>query len=155
MHRVRFAPLLALSIALLGALCVPSRADATCTAATIGDTYGFHWDGFAPPRPIPTALKVSPFTPAAGVGEFSFIATSDTEGTFSGFQSISFGGLQFQPTITGTYTVNAPKCTGSISATFQDGGSSHLNFVIVKGGEEIEFLQTDPGAVLQGVMEKE
>jgi hypothetical protein len=30
-----------------------------------------------------------------------------------------------------------------------------LEFVIVKGGEELEFLQTDQGGVFQGAMTKE
>ena len=153
MHRVKFASLLALLIAVLGALCVPT-ADAECTAATIGNTYGFHFDGLAGPAAA-TALKLSAFVPATGVGEMSFTATSDTGGTISGFQNLSFGGVQIQPTFTGTYTVNAPKCTGRIAVMFPDGAGPHLNFVIVKGGEEIQWLQTDAGVVLQGVMEKE
>ena len=153
MQRVKFASLLALLIALLGALCVP-RAVAECTAATIGNTYGFHFDGLQGPAAA-TALKISAFLPAAGVGEISFTATSDTGGTISGFQNLSFGGVQVQPTFTGMYTVNAPKCTGSIAVMFQDGGGPHLNFVIVKGGEEIQWLQIDAGVILQGVMEKE
>src|SRR5262249_14171879 len=129
-------------IALLGAL-VPPRADAACTAATIENTYGSHFDGLSGPTTA-TPLKVSAFVPVAGVGDTSFTATSDTGGTISGFQNLSFGGVQIQPqpTFTGTYTVNAPKCTGSIAVMFSDGGTIHLNFVIVKGGEEIRWLQT-------------
>jgi hypothetical protein len=41
--------------------------------------------------------------------------------------------------------VNAPNCTGKIIVTFADGGTPTLDFVIVKGGEEIEFLQTNAG----------
>jgi hypothetical protein len=154
MIRVKFASLLALLIALLGALCVPSKANAACTAATIANTYGFHFDGFAGPG-APTALKVSAFVPAAGIGEVTFTPTSDTEGTISGSQSLSFGGLQFQTTFTGTYTVNVPKCTGSLSAMFPDGGNPTQDFVIVHGGEEIFFLQTNPGAVSASVGKKE
>ena len=154
-RRVKFASLLAFVTTLLGVLCVASRANAACTAATIGSTYGFRFDGFGGVGATHTALKVSAFVPAAGVGEMSFTATSDTGGTISGFQNLSFGGVQIQPTFTGTYTVNAPKCTGSIAVMFPDGGGPHLNFVIVKGGEEIQWLQTDAGVALQGVMEKE
>jgi hypothetical protein len=155
MHRIKFASLLALLIVLLGALCVPSRADAACTAATVGNTYGFHGDGFGGGGATHTALKVSAFVPSAAVGEVSFIATSDTEGTLSGSETLSFGGLHFPLTFTGTYTVNVPKCTGSITATFQGGGTPTLDIVIAKGGEEIEFLQTNSGSVFHGVMKKE
>jgi hypothetical protein len=153
-RKTKSATLLAFSVALLGTICVPSRAEAECTAATIENTYGFHFDGLVGPT-TSTALKVASFVPAAGVGEISFTPTSDTGGTISGSESLSFGGLQFQPTFTGAYTVNAPKCTGSLTATFQDGGTPALTFVIVKGGEEIEFLQTNAGVVAQGVMKKE
>jgi len=153
-HKTKLASLLALSITLLGALCVPSKANAACTAATIGSTYGVRGNGFGGPGGN-RAWKVSSFFPSAVVGEVSFTATSDTAGTLSGSESLSFGGLQFPLTFTGTYTVSAPKCTGSISATFADGGTPTLDFVIVKGGEEIDFLQTNAGSVFQGVMTKE
>jgi hypothetical protein len=154
MPKVKFASLLTLLIALLGTLCVSSRADAACTTATIGNTYGFHFAGFGGTSGT-HALKVPSFVPSAGIGEVSFTATSDTAGTVSGSEILSFGGLQFQLTFTGTYAVNAPNCTGKIVVTFADGGTPTLDFVIVKGGEEIEFLQTNPGAVSQGVMKKE
>jgi len=154
MIRFKFGSLLAFLIALSGALCLPSRADAECTAATIGNTYGFHHQGFAG-NATPNPLKVSAYVPVAGVGETTFTATSDTGGTISGFQNLSFGGAQIQPTFTGTYTVNAPKCTGTITVVFQDGPGPLLDFVIVKGGEEITFLEKTPGVVLQGVMDKE
>lgn len=154
MHKIKLASLLALSITLLGALCVPSKANAACTAATIGSTYGFRGSGFAGPGGN-RAYKVPAFFPSAGIGEVSFTATSDTGGTLSGSESLSFGGLQFPLTFTGTYTVSAPKCTGRISATFAEGGTTTVDFVIVKGGEEIDFLNTDVGGIFQGVMTKE
>jgi hypothetical protein len=150
MIRVKFASLLALLIAVLAALCMPTRADASCTAATIENTYGIHADGFAVPT-ANTALKVSAFFPAAAIGEASFIATSDTGGTVSGAEKLSFGGVQLQFTFTGTYTVSAPTCSGRITTADQD----TIDFVIVKGGEKIEILETRSGAVFQGAMEKE
>jgi hypothetical protein len=119
MHRIKFASL-AFLITLLGTLCLPSRADAECTAATIENTYGFHHQGLTGPA-TSNPLKVSAFVPVAGVGEITLTATSGTGGTISGFQNLSFEGVQIQPTFTGTCTVNAPKCTGSIAVMFQDG----------------------------------
>jgi len=153
-RRVKFASLLAFVTTLLGVRCVASRANAACTAATIGSTYGFRFDGFGGVGATHTALKVSAFVPVAGIGEVTFTAKSDTEGTISGSESLSFGGLQDQLTFTGTYTVNAPQCTGSLSATFE-GFIPTQDFVIVNGGEEIEFLQTNPGAVSSSVAKKE
>ena len=154
MHKIKLASLLTLFITLLGALCVPSKANAACTAATIGSTYGVRGNGFGGPGGN-RAWKVSSFFPSAVVGEVSFTATSDTAGTLSGSESLSFGGLQFPLTFTGTYTVSAPKCTGTITGTFPDGFTFPLDFVIVKGGEEIDLPQTNAGSVFQGVMSKE
>ncbi len=154
MHKTKLATLLASSIALLSTLCVPSKAGAACTAATIGGTYGFRFDGFfGPPTKVP--LKVSAFVPEAAAGEISFTATSETEGTLTGSESGTFGGVAFQLTFAGTYKVDAPKCTGSLSRTLSNGFTVSADFVIVKGGEEIEFVHTNGGAVEQGVMKKE
>jgi hypothetical protein len=154
MHRIKLASFLALLIALLGVLYMPSEAAAECTAATMQSTYGVHGNGYGGPG-ANDALKVSSFYPSAVVGEVSFTATSGTRGTLSGSENLSFGGLQFRLTFTGTYRVNSPGCTGTIAGTFPDGSTFPLHFVIVKGGEEIDFLQTDPGSVFQGVMTKE
>lgn len=154
MHKIKLASLLALSITLVGALCVPSKANTACRATTIAGTYGFRGNGFGGGDGN-DAERVPAFFPSAATGEISFTATSHTGGTLSGSESLSFGGLQFSLTFTGTYTVNAPTCAGSITATFQNGGSPTLDFVIVKGGEDIYFHQTNPGAVFHGVMTKE
>jgi hypothetical protein len=155
MIRIKFASLLAPLVALLSALCVPSRAVASYTAATIANTYGFHFDGLVDPTSA-TALKVRAFVQEAVAGEISFTATSDTGGTLSGSESGTFGGLPFQTTFTGTYSVNAPKCIGSLSRTLSiNGFTGTADFVIVKTGEEVEFVDTSAGLVEQGVMKKE
>ena len=64
MHRIKFASLLALFITLLGAVCVPSKANAACTAATIGSTYGLRGNGFGGPGGN-RAWKVPAFFPSA------------------------------------------------------------------------------------------
>jgi hypothetical protein len=154
-YKAKSATLLAFSVALLGTMCVPSRAYAECTAATIANNYGFHFDGLVGPTST-AALKVPAFVQEAVVGEISFTATSDTGGTLSGSESGTFGGLPFQTTFTGTYTVNAPKCTGSLSRTLSiNGFTGTADFVIVKAGEEVEFVDTSAGLVEQGVMKKE
>jgi hypothetical protein len=118
-HKTKFATL-ASFIAMLGVLCVAPRAEAACTAATIEGSYGFRFDGFVGPS-SPAALKVGASTPEAAVGEISFTATSSTDGTFTGSESGTFGGGVFQLTFTGTYTVNASKCTGSLTRTNSGG----------------------------------
>ena len=53
------------------------------------------------------------------------------------------------------YTVNAPKCTGSLTRTLFEGFTVAADFVIVKGGDEIEFASTTAGIVEEGVMKRE
>jgi hypothetical protein len=153
-HKAKFATLFAASIAMLGFLCVAPKAEAACTAASIEGSYGFRFDGFVGPSSR-VALKVGAFVPEAVVGEISFTATSSTGGTLTGSESGSFGGGVFQLTFPGTYTVNAPKCTGSLTRTLFEGFTVAADFVIVKGGDEIEFVSTTAGMVEAGVMNRE
>jgi hypothetical protein len=153
-HKTKFATLFAALIAMLGFLCVAPKAEAACTAATIAGDYGFRFDGFVGPSNH-APLKVGAFVPEAVVGEISFTATSSTGGTLTGSESGNFGGGVFQLTFPGTYTVNAPKCTGSLTRTIFEGFTVAADFVIVKGGDEIEFTSTTPGIVEAGVMKRE
>jgi hypothetical protein len=153
-HRTKFATLFASLIAILGVLCVAPKAEAACTAATIKGSYGFRFDGFVgPSRRV--AVKIGAFVPEAVAGEISFAATSSTGGTLTGSESGNFGGGVFQLTFPGTYTVNAPKCTGSLTRTLFGGFTVADDFVIVKGGDEIEFASTTAGIVEEGVMKRE
>jgi hypothetical protein len=58
-------------------------------------------------------------------------------------------------TFAGTYTVNVPGCTGSLSRTLSNGVDAADDFVIVNGGTEIEFVSSSPGLAEQGVMKSE
>jgi hypothetical protein len=154
MHRFKIASLLALLIAVLGTMCAPITASAACTATTIARTYGFRFNGFiGPVQEVP--LKISAFYPEAVAGEISFTPTSVAQGTVNGTETANFGGLVFPLTLTGTYTVNAPECTGSLTRTLSNGVISTIDFVIVNGGAEIEFVSTSVGGVEQGVMKSE
>jgi hypothetical protein len=153
-HQTKFATLFASLIATLGVLCVAPKAEAACTAATIKGSYGFRFDGFVGPS-SGVARKVGAFVPEAVVGEISFTATSNTDGTLTGSESGNYGGGVFQLAFPGTYTVNAPKCTGSLTRTLFEGFTVTDDFVIVKGGDEIEFASTTAGIVEAGVMKRE
>jgi hypothetical protein len=85
----------------------------------------------------------------------SFTATSDSGRTFSGSESTNFGSVVLQLTFTGSYTVNTPKCTGSLTRTLSSGVTVSDDFVIVDGGGEIEFVSTSAGIIEQGIMKKE
>jgi hypothetical protein len=153
MHRIKFASLLALLIAVLGTICAPPAASAACNATTVARTYGFCFDGFATPLHVPQ--KISAFYPEVVAGEISFTATSVSDGTLNGTESGTFGGAVFSLTFTGTYTINVPGCTGSLTRTLSNGFTGTEDFVIVSGGAEIEFVSTTPGIAHQGVMKSE
>lgn len=77
-HRIKFASLFAVLIALFGTICAPLTASAACTAATIARIYGFRFNGFiGPVQQVP--LKISAFYPEAVAGEISFTPTSVSE----------------------------------------------------------------------------
>jgi hypothetical protein len=82
---------------------------------TIARTYGFRFDGFVTPEHVPN--KVSAFYPEAVAGEISFTATSASEGTLNGIETANFGGAVYPLTFTGTYTINVPGCTGTLTRT--------------------------------------
>lgn len=155
MHRVKFASLLALLIAVLGTIGAPATASAACTAATVARTYGFRFDGFITPTPKLPA-KIFAYYPEAVAGEITFTATSASEGTIAGSETANFGGAVFPGlTFTGTYTINVPGCTGSLTRNLANGVSATSDFVIVSGGAEIEFVSSSPGQPEQGVMKAE
>jgi hypothetical protein len=153
MHRIKFASLLTILIAAIGTICIPLTASAACNATTIARTYGFRFDGFVTPTHVPT--KVSAFYPEAVAGEISFTATSVSSGTIMGSETANFGGAVFPLTFTGTYTINVPGCTGSLTRTLANGFTGTNDFVIVSGGTEIEFVSSSPGLPEQGVMKSE
>jgi hypothetical protein len=155
MLRINFTSLVAFLIAVLGTMCAPLTASAACNARTIGQTYGFRFDGFVTPaKQLPA--KISAFYPEAVAGEISFTAMSGSDGTLSGTETANFGGAVFQAlTFTGTYTINAPGCTGSLTRTLSNGVTVSDDFVIVHGGAEIEFVSSSPGLAEQGVMKSE
>lgn len=110
-------------------------AQSACGLGTLAGTYGFDGNGFV------TAGTV----PVAQVG----VATANGAGNVSGSLTANVGGVVSTSTFSGTYTVE-PNCTGSETTTQSDGTVSHFTFVIVNGGREARFLQTDPDAVFVG-----
>ncbi len=120
----------------------------SCTASTIGGTYGFAFlDGLGTSsRDVP---HIGGFVPVAAAGTFSF---NSGTGTVSRAFTFDFGGV-ITPGVSdsGPYTVNAD-CTGT--ATFPDVNET-FNLVIVSGGNEIKFILTAPGTVTAGSMTKQ
>lgn len=73
------------------------------------------------------------------------LLTADGNGNVSGSVTFSANGTLLAATYTGTYTVNSD-CTASASITDSLGEHLHEVGVVLKGGAEIRFIGTDPGA---------
>ena len=109
-----------------------------CSDATIGGSYGSQASGAA-------------VNPDGSHSDLVFIGrtTYDGHGQLSGLERASVEGV-IEPveSLSGTYHVRAD-CTGTETFSFLDTGQVvHADFVIVKQGQAIMFLDTDPGTLL-------
>ena len=75
------------------------------------------------------------------------LLTADGNGNVAGSVTFSANGTLLAATYTGTYTVNSD-CTANASITDSLGEHLHETGVVLKGGAEIRFIGTDPGAQL-------
>ena len=109
----------------------------SCGARAIRGTYGFLANGMAGPPTIPAELA----GPLMGVGTVTF----DKGGSFTLVAARSVNGtLDPEPlTLTGTYNFT-DRC--SFRMVFDVGFT--FNATIVEGGEELLFIETDPGTTL-------
>jgi hypothetical protein len=121
-----------------------------CSPRTIRGSYGSHIKGtfILPPPAGSTQPPAS--VPLASVGRLVF----DGVGAVSGTDTNSFGGTISTSAITGTYAVNED-CTGTLDVTFPTGFTVTNDIVIVDGGREIAFIQTNPGALVTGVFKRQ
>lgn len=113
-----------------GMIAVGSSA-AVCSNATLNGVYGVlssGLDGAGEP-----ATSISQFT-ADGAGNITGLVTKSKDGTI------------FNYTSTGTYSI-AKNCTGTITATNQDGSLRHDNFVLDDTHKGAQAIQTDSGHV--------
>jgi hypothetical protein len=128
--------------ALLIVLCAASgsvlSATPACTTSTISGGYGYAISGML-------FQSSGSFYTFADSGSL----TADGNGTFTGSSTFSESGTIASRSISGTYTVNSD-CTGSATFTDSLGNSLNINLVILGGGQEIDFIQTDAGAVVSG-----
>ena len=112
-----------------------------CNQQTVAGTYGFQGQGTLG---LGTALPI----PAAETG----MATADGNGSLAGNVTFSLGGQILATPFTGTYQVN-PDC--SITETIVFGAQTrHQAGVIVSHGQQIDFIDTDPGTVLTRVAKR-
>jgi hypothetical protein len=125
---------------------VPSAAasahEKACSNATLKGAFGH------------TGLITSPASLAGPNASVSTIIL-DGNGAFMEVGVISINGNIVHASGTGTYTVD-PDCTGTYEVQApQLGVTFHGFLVIVDGGNEIQFISTDPGTVITAVVKKQ
>jgi len=105
-----------------------------CRLRDLEGGYGIFANGFVvtPPPGVPAG-------PFATVGKMDV----SQDGTATVVLTRSFNGLITQETLPGNLTINED-CTGT--ATF--GGVRTFDIVSVNGGDELQFIQTNPGTVV-------
>lgn len=127
-----------------------AKAHEGCSVKTLHGTYGGVWTGLIYPGPPPQNPQlVTAFIPYDGME----VSTWDGAGNFSASDVFAVGGTPGQPANdAGTYTVNF-NCMGTLSLT----NGLSFDFIIVHGGDEIKFAETDgyPTVVTETRMEPE
>jgi len=94
------------------------------------------------------------YTIESGTGQHQPFAwagneTYDGAGHVVGAFTASNNGEIVHRTYTGTYTVNADG-SGSTLLTDSNGDVTHFDIFIQKGGDEVSYVETDPGVVSSG-----
>ena len=122
-----------------------------CSLATLHGSYGSGTTGLINSSSDPNAITIGTFVPYAEVALFKF----DGKGSLTATAQPDFGGQILPPNpATGSYTVDSPTCTGTMTINITGGGVINRSLVIVEGGRDIEFVSTDPGLVIAGSMKK-
>lgn len=132
----------------------------TFTAASIAGAYGLTFNGSVINAAGSTAGTTSAF---AGTGQVVF----DGKSAVTGSETFNLAGTVCTGTITGTYTVNSdgvatimytfsPTVSGTTPAPATCPSSSQTHSaVIVNGGQQIYFAETDADRVVTGSAQKQ
>jgi hypothetical protein len=128
-------------LALAGALASGSSspralADEGCGLHSLSGGYGFAYQGQVLP---PGSAEFD----IAGSGRVLF----DGNGGVSGREWASTNGQLATLTFTGSYTVQ-PDCAGTITIVNDNGRTDHGKIALIEAGQEVNFIDTDPGVVL-------
>jgi hypothetical protein len=114
-----------------------------CDATSISGPYGYAFSGFL----------------TDNQGYYHFFSASgrivaDANGGLNGHDTISVDGTVTRGrTYVGSYQVNSD-CTGSITLG-NSTGSATADFVVTNGGNEIQFIQSNPGANVTGFAKRQ
>jgi hypothetical protein len=150
---VRVALLLALTAFVIGLVPLFSSSALAFGVGDLNGNYGAQNSGWlfkGMPNPNATANSLIPFNTVE-------LINFNGAGMFTGNQIVSDDGVAVPLSISGTYTVETDG-RGTMTWTV-NGGPKHRDFVIVNGGAELQFLQSDPAgssvAMAGGVMIKQ
>lgn len=123
-----------------------SDAPRRCSQATLHGRFGFVAQGTVFPPVLPAVTQV------ANSGRITF----DGRGSLRGVDTVSLGGQIIQRTFEGVYTVRAD-CVVNATANVLTGTPGMviaIQATIVDNGEELLFIETDPGNVYTGTAKK-
>ena len=131
---------IAAAVALVLSVATAAKAaDKGCSNATLKGTFADSASGFVTSPPDMAG-------PLAGV----FTETFDGSGSMTSAGSLSVNGNIVPVTGKATYSVN-PDCTGTYTLQLSPiGTTAHYFFVIFDSEDEIKWICTDPGVVLNG-----
>ena len=163
-YQRKFVTLFTVLLATACTALTPTPAHAQCDATTIGTTTGTPWGTresiFFDSTPTNREQSAGSLIPSGVAGRIVFTANSSTssDGTFAWHQEGNSGGVPFVSDLSGTYSVDAATCTGTMTRI--DGVK--IFFVIVQSATEIDFSyltsqnpRTEGQRVGQGVMKKQ
>jgi hypothetical protein len=150
---VRVALLLALTASVIGLVPLFSSSVLAFGVTDLNGNYGAQNSGWlfeGMPRGNATAKSLIPFNTVE-------LINFNGAGMFTGNQTVFVDGVAVPLAISGTYSVETDG-RGTMTWTV-NGGPKHRDFVIVNGGAELQFLQSDPAgsnvAMAGGVMIKQ
>lgn len=112
---------------------------ATCTDAGVKHTYAFEATGLL-----------------VGTGDVVYVGQAVLNGTgqLTGTLSTSVDGtITSDESITGTYSISS-NCTGTVTLTGSTTGTADFALVVVDGGKQLMFVQSDSGTVVSGLAQE-
>ena len=115
-----------------------AQGTATCTNLGVKHTYSFEATGIY--------LSVGQI---AAAGQFVL----NGKGSLTGTATFSLDGSVSTLPVTGTYQINS-NCTGTLTFTPQGQSAVNLGVVIVNGGKELMFIETDANTIVSGTLQE-
>jgi hypothetical protein len=114
----------------------------TCSVATLKGLYMFAQSGYA--------TNNGSLVPEGVTGKDIFYGN----GNFDSLATISFDGMISVAPAPGTYTINTD-CTGTVTIpTEPTAPDVHLDIFVAPDGDQFFTIQTDPGNVLSGTIQR-